>query len=144
MPAQAEWSDEIQQEETEPEDILQKIDLSGIDDWDPRMQHEAWDLICEYACIFSWNHFDLGKTYIFKYSIKLTDPTLFKGTLPMHSIWYAWWSKDAYPRNDGCGCYLTLQQSVGQCCSIGTKERWKIKVLYWSKKIKCQNAKRYP
>ena len=32
MSAQAELSDEIQQEETEPEDILQKIDLPGIDD----------------------------------------------------------------------------------------------------------------
>ena len=41
MSAQAELSDEIQQEETEPEDILQKIDLSGIDDWDPKMQQEA-------------------------------------------------------------------------------------------------------
>ena len=51
--AQADLSEDIQQEETEPEDILQKINLSGIDDWDPKMQQEAWDLICEYACIFS-------------------------------------------------------------------------------------------
>ena len=32
MSAQAELSDKIQQEETELENILQKIDLSGIDD----------------------------------------------------------------------------------------------------------------
>ena len=56
MSAQAELSDEIQQEETEPEDILQKIDLSGIDDWDPKMQQETWDLISEYACISSQNY----------------------------------------------------------------------------------------
>ena len=31
------------------EDILKKIDLSGIDDWDPKIQQEAQDLICEYA-----------------------------------------------------------------------------------------------
>ena len=53
MSAQADLSDDIQQEETEPEDILQKIDLSGIDDWDPKIQQELGDLIHEYSCIFS-------------------------------------------------------------------------------------------
>ena len=53
MSVQAELSDEVQQEETEPEDILQKIDLSGIDDWDPKIQQEVRDLIYEYTCIFS-------------------------------------------------------------------------------------------
>ena len=53
MSTQADLSEEIQQEETDPEDILEKIDLSVIDDWDPKMQQEAWDLIHEYACIFS-------------------------------------------------------------------------------------------
>ena len=75
---QADLSDEIQQEETEPEHILQKIDLSGIYDWDPKMQQEARDLICENACIFSQNDLDLGKTSIVKHSIKLTDSTPFK------------------------------------------------------------------
>ena len=51
---------EIRQEETDPEDILQKIDLSGITDWDSTVQWEACNLICEYACIFSWNDLDLG------------------------------------------------------------------------------------
>ena len=32
-------SERVQQEDTE--DILQKIDLSGIDDWDPKIQQEA-------------------------------------------------------------------------------------------------------
>ena len=41
MPAQADLSEGVQHEETEPEDILQKIDLSGIADWDPKMQQEA-------------------------------------------------------------------------------------------------------
>ena len=78
MSAQADLSEEIQQEETDPEDILQKVDLSGIDDWDPKVQQSAWDLICAYTCIFSWNDLDLGKTSIIKHSIKLTDPTPFK------------------------------------------------------------------
>ena len=42
------------------------------------IQQEAWDLIREYACIFSWNDLDLGKTSIIKHSIKLTNPTPFK------------------------------------------------------------------
>ena len=46
--------------------------------WDPKMQQEAQDLICEYTCIFSQNDLDLGKTSIAKHSIKLTDPTPFK------------------------------------------------------------------
>ena len=51
--AQADLSEEIKQEETDPEDILQKVDLLGIADWDPKTQQEAQDLICECACIFS-------------------------------------------------------------------------------------------
>ena len=76
--AQADLSEEIQQEETDTEDILQKVDLSGIADWDPKIQQEAQDLIHEYACIFLQNDLDLGKTSIIKHSIKLTDPTPFK------------------------------------------------------------------
>ena len=53
------------QEEIDPEDIFMKIDLSGIADWDPTIQQKAHDVICEYACIFSWNDVDLGKTSIF-------------------------------------------------------------------------------
>ena len=76
MSAQVKLSGGVQQEDTE--DILQKIDLYRIDDWDPKIQQEAQDLICEYACIFSQNDLDLGKTSIVKHSIKLTDLTLFK------------------------------------------------------------------
>ena len=67
-----------QQESIDPEDIIQKLDLSGIDDWDPQLQQEAQDLICQYACIFSQNGLDLGKTPVVKHSIKLNDPTPFK------------------------------------------------------------------
>ena len=54
------------------------IDLTGIDEWDPKMQQEVWDLMCEYTCIFSGNHLDFGKTSIIKHSIKLTNSTPFK------------------------------------------------------------------
>ena len=73
MSVQADLSERTSQRVTESEDILQKIDLSGIDEWDPKMQQEVWDLIHEYACIFSQNDLDLGKTSIVKHSIKLTD-----------------------------------------------------------------------
>ena len=76
MSSQDDLSERAQQEDTE--DILQNIDLSGIDDWDPKIQQEAQDLICEYACIFPPNGLDLDKTSIVKCSIKLTDPTPFK------------------------------------------------------------------
>ena len=78
--AQADLSEgEVTQEETDPEDILQKIDLLGIADWDPTVQQEAHNLIHQYTCIFSRNDLDLGKTSIIKHSIKLTGPTPFKG-----------------------------------------------------------------
>ena len=53
MSAQVDLSKGTQEEDAEPEDILQKIDLSGIADWDSKMQQEAHDLICEYTCTFS-------------------------------------------------------------------------------------------
>ena len=53
MSVQADLSGGPSQRVTELEDILQKIDLSGIEKWDSKMQQEAWDLICEHACIFS-------------------------------------------------------------------------------------------
>ena len=68
---------ETTEEETDPEDILQKIDFLGIADRDPTIQQKAHNLIYEYACIFWYNDPDLGKTLIIKHSIKLTDPTPF-------------------------------------------------------------------
>ena len=72
MSVQADLSEGNSQRVTEFEDILQKIDLSGINKWHSKMQQEAWDLI------LSKNDLDLGKTFIVKHSIKLTDMTPFK------------------------------------------------------------------
>ena len=66
------------QAKVDPEEILQKVHLSGITDWNPAEQHEAHNLICKYACIFSQNDLDLGKTLIVKHLIKLMDSTPFK------------------------------------------------------------------
>ena len=69
---------ESKQVKVDPEEILQKVDLSGTTDWNPAEQWEAHILIHEYACIFLWNDLDLSKTLIVKHSIKVTDYTLFK------------------------------------------------------------------
>ena len=68
----------LQQRSIDPEGILQKLDLSRIDKWEPKLQQKAPDLIHEYACIFSQNDLDLGKTSTVKHSIKVNDPTPFK------------------------------------------------------------------
>ena len=68
----------FQQRSRDSEGILQKLDLSGIDEWEPKIQQEAQDLIHEYACIFLQNDLDPGQTSIVKHSIKVNDPTPFK------------------------------------------------------------------
>ena len=42
------------------------------------MQQDTQDLICEFACIFSQDDLDQGKTSILKHSIKVNDPVPFK------------------------------------------------------------------
>ena len=43
-------------------DILQNLNLSGMKEWEPQLQQTAQDLICEFACIFSQDDLDIGKT----------------------------------------------------------------------------------
>ena len=59
-------------------DILQKLNLSGMEEWEPQLQQDAQDLLCKFACIFSQNDLDLGKTSIIKHPIKVNDPVPFK------------------------------------------------------------------
>ena len=52
MSAQIESTDlpeKFQQRSRDSEGILQKLDLSRIDEWEPHIQQEAQDLICEHA-----------------------------------------------------------------------------------------------
>ena len=77
--AQAESPEsELRQTEIDPEEILQKVDLLGTTGWNSTEWQDTYNLICEYACIFSWDDLDLCKTSIVKHSIKLTDPIPFK------------------------------------------------------------------
>ena len=59
-------------------DILQKLNLSGMKEWEPQLQQNAWNLLCEFACIFSQSDLDLDKISIVKHSIKVNDPVPFK------------------------------------------------------------------
>ena len=64
MLAQVEPTDilgETPYESKDPKDILQKLNLFGMEDWEPQLQQDAQDLICKFACIFSQNDLDLGK-----------------------------------------------------------------------------------
>ena len=45
-------------------DILQKLDLSGMKNWEPSLQKAAQELISEFACIFSQDDLDLGRTSV--------------------------------------------------------------------------------
>ena len=45
-------SEKFQQRSRNSEGILQELDLSGIDEWEPQIQQEAHDLIHEYAFHF--------------------------------------------------------------------------------------------
>ena len=69
----------------DPEEILQKVDLSGITDWNPAKQHEAHNLICEYACIFLQNDLDLGKNIGSQTFDEIDRLNTLKGMLLMHS-----------------------------------------------------------
>ena len=72
---------ETSNESKDPKDILQKLYLSGMEEWEPQLQQDTWDLICKFACIFSQNDLDLGKTSIVNNSIKVNDPVLFKSCI---------------------------------------------------------------
>ena len=81
MSAQAESANilrETHQGSSDPKDILQKLNLFGMEDWEPQLQPEARDLIHKFACIFSQNDLYLGKTSIVKHSIKANDLIPFK------------------------------------------------------------------
>ena len=42
-----------------------------MEEWEPQLHQDVLDLIHEFACIFSQNDLDLGKTSIVKHSILL-------------------------------------------------------------------------
>ena len=65
--------------ETESQkELLDEIDLIGLEECSGDEQKEAWEIITEYVTIFAMSDMDLGKTSLVKHSIRLTDNTLFK------------------------------------------------------------------
>ena len=54
--------------------LLEKIDLSGIDDWPVSLQQQARDLFKRYSHAFSKDDLDLGRAKMVKHYIKLSDP----------------------------------------------------------------------
>ena len=69
----------VKKRETESQkELLDKIDLTGLEEWSGHEQEDAWELITEDAGIFAMSNMDLGKTSLVKHSIRLTDNTLFK------------------------------------------------------------------
>ena len=58
--------------------ILDLIDLSGLENWPEKLQHEAKEMLKRNAKVFSKNDMDMGRTNLVKHHVKLTDPVPFK------------------------------------------------------------------
>ena len=58
--------------------LLEKFDLSGINDWTVSLQQQVRDLFKRYSHAFSKDDLDLGRAKMVKHYIKLTDPIPFK------------------------------------------------------------------
>ena len=58
--------------------ILQKLDLKGIESWTEQKQQSVRELLKEYQHLFALNFKELGKTSLVQHDIKLSDKTPFK------------------------------------------------------------------
>ena len=58
--------------------VLNLIDLSGLEDWPEKLQHEAKEMLKRNAKVFSKDDMDMERTNLVKHHIKLTDPVPFK------------------------------------------------------------------
>ena len=58
--------------------VLEKLDLSGMEEWSIDLQGKAKSLLVSYADIFSKDDMDMGTTHVVKHHIKLSDPVPFK------------------------------------------------------------------
>ena len=73
---------EIKLEPLSPEKeklLFERIDLTGISQWEPAEQEEVWELFREYGRLFALDDLNLGHTSVVKHKIKLNDYTPFKG-----------------------------------------------------------------
>ena len=58
--------------------LFSKIDLTGVQGWDPALIEEAQQLFCEFAHIFALESTDMGHTSMVKHKIRLDNYTPFK------------------------------------------------------------------
>ena len=93
----------------DPEEILQKVDLSGIPDCYPTKQHKAHDLIYEYACIFFTKWFRFWKNINSQTFGQIDGLNTIQGMLVMHSSRTVWRSEGTYLRNIWYRCYSSIQ-----------------------------------
>ena len=58
--------------------LFDRIDLTGISQWEPAEQEEVRELFREYGRLFALDDLDLGHASVVKHKIKLNDYTPFK------------------------------------------------------------------
>ena len=58
--------------------LFDKLDLSGLNSWAPKLADAAHWLLAEYHDIFSLDPAELGCTHSTEHTIKVTDDTPFK------------------------------------------------------------------
>ena len=112
---------------TDLKDILQKLNLSGMKDWEPSLLKAVRDLIHEFPCIFSQDDLDLSKTSIVKHSIKVNNFVPFKE-------WY---------RHIPPGMYEEVKVDIQEMLDVGairpSNSPWaSAVVLVWKKDGKLQ------
>ena len=66
------------EEEGRVENILESLNLQGIESWTEQQQQSARNLLRDYQHLFALNLSELGKTSLAQHDIKLDDMTPFK------------------------------------------------------------------
>ena len=56
------------------EAVIQKLDLSGLQDWEPELATQAHNLLQEYHDLFSLEKHEIGQTKTVEHKIVLLDP----------------------------------------------------------------------
>ena len=64
--------------EQRQEKLFEKLDLSGLGSWPPKLANSTWSLLAEYHDIFSLEPCELGCTHSIEHMIKVTDDAPFK------------------------------------------------------------------
>ena len=58
--------------------LFDELDLSGLDDWAPKLVDTACWFLAKYHDMFSLDPVELGCTHSMEYMVKVTDDTPFK------------------------------------------------------------------